>query len=145
MKTILTFFLLNFFVSHFSFGQTNSASLKVDTTITGFHLATISQGTYYYTPNGASDLKAENISSFAYSILPNVSMKIAVGEIENLYNISRQNGYQLNDVVKKDTSVNGNKAYIISYTETDKAKGYQNMVFYAVLMIENTSIIFFVN
>lgn len=142
MKTKLSLLLLPLFLYGFSFAQTNSANLKVDTTISGFHLATTAQGTYFYTPNGAPDLNTENISSFAYTLLPNVSMKIAVAEIENLYNISIKNGYEIKDLVRKDTLLNGNKAFIISYTEMDKAKDYMNMLFYAVLMKENISIIF---
>ncbi|WP_276505070.1 hypothetical protein [Terrimonas pollutisoli] len=142
MKIKLTILLLTFFVSHFSFGQIKFEDLKIDTTISGFHYAANFQGTFVYTPNGKSDLNTINPSAFSFSILPNTTMKAAIGEIENLVTMSKQNGYTLTDIVKKDTTINGYKAFILSFTETEKGTDYKNLVFDAVIMKDNTAIIF---
>jgi hypothetical protein len=142
MKIKLTILLMTFFISHFSLGQIKFEDLKVDTTITGFHFAANFQGTYVYTVNGKSDLNTINPSAFSFSILPNTTMKVAIGEIENLFTMSKQNGYNIADIIGKDTVINGYKAFILSYTETEKKTDYKNLVFNAVIMKENTAIIF---
>jgi len=142
MHIKLTSFLLTFLVYSISFGQLKLEDLKVDTTITGFHFAANFQGTYIYTPNGTPDINTTNPSAFSFSILPNTTMKIAIGEIENLFAMSKQNGYNLADIIRKDTTISGYKAYIISYTETEKTAGYLNLVFNAVVMKGNTAIVF---
>ena len=142
MKIKLTILLLTFLVSNLSFGQIKLEDLKVDTTITGFHLAANFQGTYVYTPNGKSDISTINPSAFSFSMLLNTTMKIAIGEIGNLFTMSKQNGYDLTDIIRKDTTISGYKAFIISYTETEKATDYKNLVFNAVVMKENTAIVF---
>ena len=142
MKIKITILLLTSFISQFSFGQINFEDLKVDTTITEFHLAANFQGTYIYTPNGKSDLNTINPSAFSFSILPNTTMKAAMGEIENLFTMSKQNGYNLTDIIRKDTVISGYKAFIFSYTETEKTTAYKNLVFNAVVMKENTAVIF---
>jgi hypothetical protein len=142
MKIKLTALLLTFLVPHFSFAQIKLEDLKIDTTITGFHFAANFQGTYVYTLNGTSDLNTINPSAFSFSILPNTTMKAAIAEIENLFTMSKQNNYTLTDILRKDTTLNGYKAFILSYIETEKATDYKNLVFNAVIMKENSAVIF---
>jgi hypothetical protein len=142
MKINVPILLLVFFVPCFSFGQLKLEDLKVDTTITGFHFAANFQGTYVYTQNGKSDLKTINPSAFSFSIMQNTTMKDAIREIENLFRMSTQNGYDMTSIIRKDTIISGYKAFILSYTETDKTTDYKNLVFNAIVMKENTAVVF---
>lgn len=54
---------------------------------------------------------------------------IAKNELEMLLNMSVQNGYQISDLLRKDTILKGNSAYYISYTETDQKNQHKNFVF----------------
>jgi len=56
--------------------------------------------------------------------------------------VSKENGYQIKDFVEKDTTLKGNNAYYISYTETDNKTNYKNLVFNAFVITGNTLILF---
>lgn len=137
----LTILLVTFFVSTLSFGQMKLNDLKVDTTITGFHFAGDFNGTFVYTPNGRSDIKAnKGFSYFSFTILRNTTMKAATDQLETLANNSIQDGFYLSELVKTDTTINGNKAVLILFVRT---KGNsKTMVFNAVIMKRKTAIIF---
>ena len=160
MKIKLTILLLTLFASSFSFGQNNNDTtvtktytysavnlsgvedLNIDTTITGYHFAANFQGTIVFTKNGANDLNTINPSAFSFTIAPNMSSKSAIDQLDQLLNMSKQNGYKITDIVKTDTVLNGNKAYYISYIETNDKINYKNFVFNAFVIKEKTLILF---
>jgi hypothetical protein len=59
-----------------------------------------------------------------------------------LLNMSRQNGYKIDDLAEKDTILNDYRAYYISYIETDDKANYKNSVFNAFVSKEGTLILF---
>jgi hypothetical protein len=129
MKTKLTVFLLTFLVSNFSFGQKNLENFKVDTTITGFHFAADFQGTKVFTKNGPSDIQTINPTAFSFTIAPNSNSAEAKEQLKMMLTMSKQNGFKISDFKAKDTTLSGNNAYYISYTETDNKSNYKNIVF----------------
>lgn len=142
MAMKLTLLLLIFLKSYFSYGQIKLEDLKVDTTIAGFHFAANFQGTQVFTKNGSSDLKTINPTAFSFTIAPNMSSKIGVDQLEQLTNISKQNGYKITDIVKTDTTLNGKNAYYISYIESDDKTNYKNLIFNAFVIKDGTLILF---
>jgi hypothetical protein len=142
MKLKLTILSLTFLVSNFSFGQIKLKDLKVDTTITGFHFAADFQGTTVFTKNGPSDIQTINPTAFSFTIASNMTAARAKMQLEMLSNMSVQNGYTISDLVKKDTTLKGNDAYYISYTETDNKNNYKNLVFNAFVIKGGTTILF---
>lgn len=142
MKRKLTLFSLASFSFFISFGQIKLDDLKVDTTITGFKFAANFQGTQVFTKNGSSDVKTINPSAFSFTIAPNMSYDIAIKQLEQLMLLSKQNGYKLTHVVKKDTTLHGQQAYYISYIETNEKGKYKNLVFNAFVIKDNTLILF---
>jgi hypothetical protein len=142
MKFKLTLLLVATFTFLFSFGQIKLEDLKVDTTITGFHFAADFQGTNIFTKNGASDIQTINPTAFSFTIAPGISFTDAKDQLEQLLNMSKQGGYIITDIVKMDTTLNGNKAYYISYIETDDKNNYKNFVFNAFVIKDNTLILF---
>lgn len=142
IKIKLTILILTFFVSNFSFGQNRIEGLKVDTTITGFHFAGDFQGTSVYTKNGPSDLKTINPTAFSFTIAPNMAAEVGKEQLDMLFHMSVQNGYKISELIKKDTMVNGNIGYYISYTETDEKESYKNSVFNAFVIKNKTLILF---
>ena len=142
MKIKLTILLLTFGVSNHSFGQVKLEDLKVDTTITGFHFAADFQGTKVFTKNGSSDIQTINPTAFSFTIVPNMTATIAKDQLDMLLNMSKQNDYKITDLVKRDTTINGNKAYYISYIETDDKANYKNSVFNAFVIKEGTLVLF---
>lgn len=142
MKIKLTIFLLGFFATSISFGQIKIEDLKVDTTITGFHFAADFQGTQVYTKNGSPDISTVNPTAFSFTIAPDMSSADAKFQLEQLLNMSKQNGYKITDIAKKDTTLNGNTAYYISYIETDDKDNYKNFIFNAFIIKDQTLILF---
>jgi hypothetical protein len=142
MKIKLTVFLLTVLVSKLSFGQTKLEDLRVDTTVTGFHFAADFQGTKVFTKNGSSDIQTINPTAFSFTIAPNMTAEVAKEQLDMLLNMSKQNGYRIADLVKKDTVLNGNKAYYTSYIETDAKANYKNSVFNAFVVKGETLILF---
>lgn len=125
-----------------SFGQIKLEDLKIDTTITGFHYATDFQGTKVFTKHGASDIQTVNPTAFSFTIAPGLTSSIAKNELNKLLNMSKQNGYQIVGFTEKDTTIQGNNAYYISYIETDDKKNYRNYVFNAFVIKDKTLILF---
>jgi len=142
MKIKLTVLLLTVLISKLSFGQIKLEDLKVDTTITGFHFAADFQGTKVFTKNGSSDIQTINPTAFSFTIAPNMIAEVAKEQLDMLLNMSKQNGYKIADLVKKDTVLNGNKAYYTSYIETDAKANYKNSVFNAFVIKGETLILF---
>ncbi len=129
-------------ICHICFGQIKIEDIHIDTTITGFHFAADFQGTMVYTLNGKADLNTINPSAFSFTIYPDASYQAAVKQIDQLLEMSIQNGYKHSDIIKKDTTVNGNKVYCISLTETQKGTDYKNLIFHGFYMKGNTAILF---
>jgi hypothetical protein len=125
-----------------TFAQLKVEDLTIDTAITGFRFAANMQGTHVYTPNGAPDLNTINPSAFSFSILPNATYQTAFEQILMLINMGVQDGYSQTDLVKKDTTINGNKAWYVSLTETLKGTDYKNMLFHAFYLKGDAAIIF---
>ncbi len=142
MKLRLTFPALLIISFTFSFGQIKLADLKIDTTITGFHYAADFQGTIIFTKNGPSDIQTINPTAFSFTIAPNMNGADAKGQLEMLLNMSKQNGYKISGLVTKDTTINGNEAYYITYVETDNKNNYRNEVFNSFVIKEKTLILF---
>jgi len=142
MKLRLTLSIFLIFSFTFSIGQIKLADLKIDTTITGFHYAADFQGTIIFTKNGPSDIQTSNPTAFSFTIAPNMSGTDAKAQLEMLLNMSKQNDYKISDLVTKDTTINGNEAYYISYVETDDKNNYRNAVFNAFVIKDKTLILF---
>jgi hypothetical protein len=142
MKNKLLALLSTFLISKLSFGQLKLEDLKVDTTITGFHFAADFQGTKVFTKNGAADIQTINPTAFSFTIAPKMSAEAGKQQLEWLLNMSKQGGYKIADLVKKDTALHGHTAYYISYTETQNEKNYKNSVFNAFVIKDGTLILF---
>lgn len=123
-------------------GQSNPRPLQVDTTITRFRRAADFQGTLVYTLNGPSDIQTKNPTAFSVTQAPNVSLQDAKDQLDMLLNMSQLNGFVISDLAKRDTTINGMKAFVISYKETLKEEGYSNLVFNGVLVNGNGATIF---
>ena len=134
--------LLSFFISTFSFGQLKVKDLKIDTTITGFHFAADFQGTNVFTKHGPTDIQTINPSAFSFTIATNVTSAMAKSQLNQLLQMSKQNDYKITDFTEKDTIIKGYNAYYISYTEKDEKNNYQNFVFNAFVIKDNTLILF---
>ena len=130
------------FAFSFSFGQIKLEDLQIDTTITGFHFATDFQGTKVFTKNGAPDIQTVNPTAFSFTIATNVTSETAKAQLDEFLNWSKQIGLKITDLVKKDTTIKGNAAYYISYTETKEETKYKNIVFNAFVIKDKTLILF---
>ena len=142
MKIRLTALFCILFTFQLSYGQVKPEDLKVDTTITGFHFAANFQGTMVWTVNGPSDLKTENPTAFSFTVAQNTTYEALVAQIKQYLGWSIQNGYTHTGLVEKDTTVNGNRAYYTTTTETQKGTNYKNMVFHGFIIKDNTGILF---
>ncbi|PWT74814.1 MAG: hypothetical protein C5B59_10205 [Bacteroidetes bacterium] len=142
MKLLLAIFLLSLFWSVTGSGQIRFEDIKIDTTITGFHFAGDLMGVRVYTPNGEADLSAEHPSAFSFTLIPDATFELALDQVNRLIEASKTNGYLISGMTKKDTTIQGNRVKLISYTETKKAEDYKNLVFNAVVMKGTTALIF---
>jgi hypothetical protein len=142
MKLQLALLSPAIFAFSFSFGQIKPEDLKIDTSITGFHFAADFQGTEVFTKNGSPDINTINPTAFSFTIAANMSSATAKDQLNQLLSVSKENGYQIKDFVEKDTTLKGNNAYYISYTETDDKTNYKNLVFNAFVITDNTLILF---
>lgn len=142
IKIKLTALLLIILVSKHSFGQPKLEDLNVDTTITGFHFAADFQGTKVFTKNGSTDVQTINPTAFSFTIALTMSAEAAKEQLDMLLNMSKQNGYKIADLVKRDTVLNGNTAYYTSYIETDAKTNYKNSVFNAFVIKDGAVILF---
>lgn len=118
------------------------SDLKIDTTITGFKFATHFQETKVFTKNGPPDIATINPTAFSFTIAPKVTAEIVKAQFEQFLQLSNQNGYQTNNIVKKDTTLQGHEAFEISYTETLSEENYKNFVFNGYVIKNGTLIIF---
>ena len=142
MKTIFATLVLSLVITHVSFAQLKVEDLKIDTTITGFHFAANFSGLLVYTPHGKADLDSINPSAFSFGILPNATFASAIKQLDNLINMSKQEGYKHSDVIRRDTLLNGDRAYYISLTETLSGTDYINYVFHAFYFKGDDAVIF---
>jgi hypothetical protein len=142
IRLILTILLLIVLTSEYSFGQIKLEDLQIDSTITGFHYAADFQGTIVFTKNGASDIQTINPTAFSFSFAQNMTAIEAKKQLEMLLIMSKQNGYEISNFIQKDTVLNNNIAYYISYTETDVKENYQNIVYNAFVIKDKTLILF---
>ncbi|GAB4092820.1 hypothetical protein [Flaviaesturariibacter terrae] len=142
MKAAIILSLLGLTFSGNVAAQSAAQPIRVDTTITKFHLAADFQGTLVYTLNGPADINKQNPTAFSITRMPNASIQDAKDQLEMLLNLSRQNGYAITDLIKRDTLINGVKAFIISYKESIKEEGYFNFVFNGILVTKNVATIF---
>lgn len=139
MKVIALFFSL--FIFHYSFGQLQIEDLNIDTSITGFRLTVISNSTYTYKPNYS---RAENIrlSAFSVSIMPSETDQNVLRVIDYVLSLRTEEGYRHSDIIKKDTTINGYKAYYTSMTESKKGSNHKTLIFYAFYTKDKTAILF---
>jgi len=125
-----------------AFGQ-NIKDLKVDTTISGFHLAANFQRTYIYTPNGSADVTpGKEPSAFSFTFMPSATIETAKKQIEDYINMARHNGFDQNNIISKDTLVNGNTIHWLSYTETKIGTPYKNIEFHGFYIKNGVALLF---
>jgi len=126
----------------FSFGQIKLEDLHADTTITGFHIAMIANGQKTFTQNGPSDLNKENPSVFMLMAIPSRGYYNDVRVLTKMLEIGRQPGFEVSDMVKIDSMLNGNRTFIISYSEIKKETATRNQFFNAFFLKDSTAVIF---
>src|SRR3954468_723064 len=102
MRLKLTILLLASIAFTFSFGQIKLEDLNIDTTITGFHFAADFQGTKVFTKHGSSDIQTNNPTAFSFTIAPNMTPTMAKSDLNQLLNMSKENGYKITDFTEKD-------------------------------------------
>jgi len=129
-------------VPFFSFGQIKLEDLRADTTITGFHVAMIANGQKTFTKNGPSDLDKENPSVFMLMTIPSRGYYNDVRVLTKMLEIGRQPGFEVSDVVKIDSMINGDRTFIISYSEIKKETASRNQFFNAFFLKDSTAVIF---
>ena len=142
MKTMFVVVVVLFLSCHAGFAQLTAKNIKFDAAIAGFKFAVDFQGTLVYTPNGNADLDTKDPTAFSYSIYQDATYNKAVEQIEEYMKMSTDRGYLQTDVVKKETVVNGNKAYYISYTETLPNSDYKNINFNGFFINGTTAVLF---
>ncbi|RZJ75970.1 MAG: hypothetical protein EOO45_03970 [Flavobacterium sp.] len=116
--------------------------MKIDTTLTGFHLAVDFQGTKVFTLNGAADLKKVNPSAFSVTIARGMEPIAGKAELQNLMQMSTRNGFVFSDIQQADTTLGGRVAYVLSYVETDEKINYRNIVFNGFIIEQGNLILF---
>lgn len=138
------FFLLLFGFSGTVFAQLRIEDVKVDSSISGFHLTANYDGALIYTPNGYADIGVvKNPSAFSITLLPDVNYESARDEIEQMMEISSvQDGNTQDQIVRKDTVSNGQKMYTVSLRETKKGTLYHNLIFYGFFLKGDTAVLF---
>lgn len=119
-------------------------NLKVDTTITGFHFAANYQGTYVYTLSGKIDDMPgpKRPSAFSFTMMPNATIEKVKQQVESYINMARAAGYTQMNLVSKDTLINGNTVYWLSYTETLNLTTYKNIQFHGFYIKNGTALLF---
>ncbi len=145
MKKIFTLLVMLLFGVNFTFAQITFKDLQVDLSITGFQFATeFRGGAKVFTKNGFSDIKEPiNPSAFSFIIAPNISANQAKEQLQMYKQLSEQNNYKISDLKTEDITLNGCKAFYISYIVTDnKRDNYKNMVFNAFVIKDKTTIFF---
>jgi hypothetical protein len=124
-------------------GQTTAPGFAVDTTITGFHYATNFSGTIVYTKHGPSDIDGHSQpTAFSVTLTRTATFEQAKKEVLQMFRMSALSGYTITGDAEKDTIVNGHPAYLIWYTEAKANKGYQNVVFNAVVKGDGAVLVF---
>ena len=142
MKRKISIVLFLILASGFAYSQLKVENLKIDTTITGFHFAANFSGLLVYTPHGKADLDSINPSAFSIGVLHKATFESALRQLDNLLNMSKQEGYKHSDVIRRDTILNGDRAFYISLTETLAGTDYINYVFHAFYFKGDDAVIF---
>jgi len=138
----LKLLFLAMFTYCFSFAQIKYEDLKIDTTITGFRFAGDVHDSKFFTKNGPSDLTSNNTSVFSILIGQNMSFNEGKKHLENFLEESKESGYKISNLIRKDTTLNGNSAFYISYEENLDEEGYHSIYFNAIV-VKDEIIIFF--
>jgi hypothetical protein len=124
-------------------GQDSPSGIMVDTTITGFHFAINYSGTVVYTKNGPSDIDGKSQpTAFSVTVTKKASFDQAKKQVLDLFKLSALNNYEITGEAEKDTPLNGYRTYCIWYRETIKSRGYQNLVFNAVVQLDSSVLVF---
>ena len=124
--------------------QLSLHDVRVDSNISGFHFTMQVEDTRVYTPNGQADIgKVKNPSAFSLTILEHVDYEDAKEKVEELMEVSAvQDGLTQDQIVRKDTVLNGNRAYTVSMRETQKGSLYYSLVFYGVILHGHEAVLF---
>ncbi len=124
--------------------QLKITDVRIDTTISGFHFTMQNDGALIYTPHGYADIGVvKNPSAFSLVIVEDVDYEAAKEKIEELVEISAiQDGNTQDQIVRKDTLVNGNKAYTVSMRETKKGTLHHALVFYGFFLSGRDAVLF---
>jgi hypothetical protein len=138
----LTLILLAIFTYSFSFAQIKYEDLKIDTTITGFRFSGDIEGAKFFSKNGPPDLTSQNPSVFSILIGQNMSLNEGKQQLENFLGESIESGYEISNLIRKDTTLNGYSAFYISYEENLEEEGYHSIYFSAVVVKDETIIFF---
>ena len=138
----LKLLFLAMFTYSFSFAQIKYEDLKIDTTITGFHFAGDVHGSKFFTKNGPSDLSSLNPSVFSILIEQNISLDEGKEQLEIFLRESKESGFKISNLIRKDTTLNGNSAFYISYEENLDEEGYHSIYFNAIVVKDETIIFF---
>jgi hypothetical protein len=105
----------SYYNKSFSLDPLELASFEFDESITGFKLARIVGNMFVYTPNGKEDLKnmEKIITSFQLSTIEAPTFSKAKEFLD--LTITKYSGTEISNVIKKDTIINGNQAYEVSF------------------------------
>lgn len=132
------------FVSPAVSAQMSIGSVKVDTTLSGFHFTQRDGDVSIYTQNGLSDLKsAKTPSAFSLMRIQNTTYESVKDMIEELIETSALvDGNTQDQIVKKDTVVNSMRTYSVALRETRKGSLYHNLIFYGFILKGNEALLF---
>jgi len=142
MKRVLTLLFACCFYSSVVFGQDPESDIKIDAGITGFKYAANFMGTKVFTKNGPADLETRNPTAFTFTIAKNRTPEDVKTQLDQFMSVSTRSGYEVTNLVKKDTILHGYKAFEISYTETLEEENYINYVFSAFIVKDDTILLF---
>ena len=129
--------------SSFAFGQIKSQDIKIDSKITGFKFAKDMDGMLVYLPNGQDDFERnENPSSFSIHTEPDMTYDRSVGYIDYQMDYAKRHGSTLTNIIKKDTRINGYKAYEVTFTENVTGLNSKRLNYYSFFLKGSTAVIF---
>lgn len=114
----------------------------IDTTITGFKTAVNFKGTQVFTKNGSSDIKTFNPTAFSVTVVSDHTETDIKKQFDQLIDLGKRNGYQVTNLIKKDTVIQGYKAHYVSYKDILKEENYENRIYNGYYVKDNTIIIF---
>jgi hypothetical protein len=114
------------------------ANFKIDETITGFKYAATMGNIFFYSPNGKADMKSMlDLSSYQIMPLEAGSFDKIKELMETINSKLSMQGVQVSNIKKKETVINGNKAYELTMDATDKEG--KRVLFYEVGLFEEST------